>query len=214
MPTKLQIPETGAILVYLPPPPNPRMRMLLAESLRGLTTATTWLLADSGWAELDALRDQYAGEDKAYAEALRSAARAGSRVPEDERTPPEQRSRELAALEERLWAQLEAFGEVADSVVELARTREDDWLGDLRQRLEPVREARRQAEARLAEAKAVEWRVHKLGAYVQSLSDDGPLSRQPAPNLEPPPARFSSELLRDSLTRPWHRERPSPKVAA
>ncbi len=60
-----------------------------------------------------------------------------------------------------------------------------------------------------AEAKAEEWRIHRLGQWLQAASEDGPLGRQPAPTVEPPPPQFNAELLRTSLERPWHRERTS-----
>jgi len=55
------------------------------------------------------------------------------------------------------------LGEVVDSVVELVREREDEWLADLRARLEPQREKRRELESTLAELRALEWLTHQLG---------------------------------------------------
>ena len=113
----------------------------------------------------------------------------------DGRTPGEQRQAERAAIEERLWAGVIVLAEVTDAVIELVREREDDWLADLRVRLEPAREKRREAERLLAEAKAEEWRIHRLGQWLQITSEDGAFGRQPAPDLESPPERFSAERV-------------------
>ena len=99
------------------------------------------------------------------------------------------------------------LSEVVDSVTELVRDREDPWLADLRARLLPAQEKRREAERLLAEAKADEWQLHRLGQWVQITSEDGAFGR-PAPNASEPPAQFSADLLRSSLEVPWNRDRP------
>jgi hypothetical protein len=91
------------------------------------------------------------------------------------------------------------LAEVADSVVDLLREHEDEWLADLRVPLEPQRVRRRELQRQLDEAKAEEWRVHQLGNWVQKTGQDGPFGGQPAPIPSPPPAQVSEELLRWSL---------------
>jgi hypothetical protein len=86
-----------------------------------------------------------------------------------------------------LSAAVVVLAEVADAVIELVREREDDWLADLRGRLEPAREKRREAQRLLDEAKAEEWGIHRLGMWVQVTSQDGAFGRQPSPTIEPPP---------------------------
>jgi hypothetical protein len=108
-----------------------------------------------------------------------------------------------------LWSGVLVLAEVTDAVIALVRENEDAWLADLRQRLEPAREKRREAERLVQEAKAEEWRLHGMGNWLQVTSQDGPLGRQPAPTLDQEiPERFSADVLRSSLERPWHRQRP------
>lgn len=104
------------------------------------------------------------------------------------------------------------LAEVVDAVVDLYRQREDDWLADLRARLEPAREKRREAERLLEEAKTEEWQLHQLGQHVQMTADDGPLGRQPVPTPSLPPAQFSVEVATSMLERPWHKRRDPEQV--
>ena len=166
-----------------------------------------------------ALLAKFEREDKEYAEALKTAARGGSSPPEDSRTPADQRDQERTVLDEHLWAQDRSHGRGADDAIELLRQREDQYLGDLRTRLAPAQEKRRQAEALLAQAKAEELRIHMLGRWLQAASDDDSFARQPAPMADQPlPAQLSSEVLRDALKRPWWKKREwsgsTPEVAA
>jgi hypothetical protein len=158
---------------------------------------------------LEALESRFRSEDKKHEQRLRQAHREGRPGSvEDRRTPVEQRQAERAAVEERLWAGVVVFGEVTDAVIQLVREREDDWLADLRGQLEPAREKGREAGRLFTEAQAEEWRIHRLGQWVQVTSEDGAFGRQPAPTIEPPPAQYSAEVLRSSLEVPWHRNRP------
>jgi hypothetical protein len=148
-------------------------------------------------------------EDRQHDGQLRRAQREGRpESVEDRRTPRAQRHAERAAVEERLWAGVVVLGEVAEALIELVREREDDWLADLRARLEPQRERRRELENKLAELRALEWQTHQLGQWVQKTSEDGAFGREPAPVPSAPPGVFSAELLRSSLEVPWHRDRP------
>ena len=226
--TTKTISDQAPILGYLPEPPDVPTRLALTNRLHGHTTSESFL-PEGVWPELDELREEalrhrrqvvahlearkallagYAAEDKAHTEALRQAARDGATPPEDARTAPEQRDRERTAIEERLWAGVQVFAEHADQVIESIREHEDTWLADLRSRLEPAREKRRQAEALLAEAKAEEFRLHRLGRWVQTTADDDGFGRQPAPIVGSVPERVSVEVFRDSLERPWHRAKP------
>jgi hypothetical protein len=121
----------------------------LREKLGGHTTAANWL-PPGLWEELDALRaehlrirqsvatelanleeldQRFRDENERHAEALREAHRSGGgNGVEDRRMPPGQRARARAAVEERLWAGIVVFGEVADSIVQLVRDKEDAWL--------------------------------------------------------------------------------------
>jgi hypothetical protein len=223
--------QSGPLKFPLAPPSAEAARAV--ESLRGHTTSDLWLV-EGLWPELDAIRAEHlrvrsqvaAGldalsevdarfrqEDARHDRNLLQAQRDGNpALAEDHRTPPEQRQAERKAIEERIWAGAIVLAEVADAVVDLAREREDAWLADLRQRLEPAQEKRRQLESLLAEAKADEWQVHQLGMWLQKLSDEGPVGRQPAPTPSPPPAQFSEELLRTSLERPWHQRREAEEL--
>lgn len=156
--------------------------------------------------ERASLLGQYAAEDKAHTEALKQAPRDGARTLEDRRTPPEQREREQSAIEERLWAGIAVMAEHADSIIEFLRAHEDDLLADLRQRLAPAQQQRREAERLLREAQSEELRIHALGRWLMTTTDDEGLGRQPAPTLGAVPARLAAEVLRDSLERPWHKK--------
>jgi len=136
-----QITDSGPILALLPEAPDVAIRLALLKSLQGHTTSSTFL-PQGLWPELDDARAEqlrlraqaiaileernvllarHSNEDEAHAEALRQAARAGARVPEDARTAPEQRARELTAIDERLWATILVFGELADEIIALVR---------------------------------------------------------------------------------------------
>ena len=100
------------------------------------------------------------------------------------------------------------MAEVADEIINTLREQEPDILGELRVRLGAAEEKRREAERLIAEAK---WRgvdIHRLGQWLMTTSDHGPLGRQPAPRPEPMPAQFDRGLLATSLERPWHRQIP------
>jgi hypothetical protein len=193
------------------------------------STSDVWL-PEGLWDELDAvraehlrLRDQVASEltalealdervlreKREHDEKLRQATRTGDDPGsvEDRRTPPEQYEAERKAIEERLWAGIEVLAEVADLVPELAREHEDEWLADLRVRLVPAQEKVAELQRELARARREAFYVHKLGLWLQQVSDDsGAFARQPHPTSdEPVPAMFSEELLARSLERPWYR---------
>jgi hypothetical protein len=70
----------------------------------------------------------------------------------------------------------------------------------------------REAERKLREAREAEWRLHRVGQWVLTTSEDRSFGRQPAPKPELMPRNFNRDLLRTSLERPWHR--PLPKSAA
>lgn len=90
------------------------------------------------------------------------------------------------------------FAELDDRALETVREHEAEWLGDLHSRLGPAREKRHQAELLLAEAKADEYRVYKLGQWLQITADDQPSGRQPAPVVGPVPEHVSVDVLADS----------------
>lgn len=220
--------QPGPLVLPLSPPSADAARAV-REKLRGHSTAANWL-PEGLWPELDELRSEQlrvrdqvvaeltalealdarcSDEDQQHERQLRQAQRDGSPGSvKDARTPREQRQAARATAEERLWAGVTVLGEVVDSVIELVREREDEWLADLRARLEPQREQRRELENKLAEVRALEWQTHQFGHWVQNTSQDGPFGRQPAPLPSPPPAQFSADLLRSSLEVPWHRDRP------
>jgi hypothetical protein len=206
------------------PPPADADAHTAVRQLRGHTTAPGWLpaglspeldelrdemarvrgRAQTDLDELEALRRKYRTEDRDHEAALKQAARAGSTA-EDRRTPEGARLAAVDPIDERLWATVEVMGEVADKVVATLREQEPDLLADLRVQLRTAEDKKREAERLLREAKTDEWRVHRLGQWVLNSSEDGPFGRQPAPTPEPPPACFNREMLRDSLTRPWHK---------
>jgi hypothetical protein len=147
------------------------------RKLRGHSTSALWL-PQGLWPELDELRAKhlrvreqvaaeqaalkaidarFRDEDRQHELGLRQAHRDGHPDSvEDQRTPPEQRRAQRAEVYERLSAGIIVFAEVAEAVIELVRDREDDLLADLRARLEPAREKRREAERLVAEAKTEE----------------------------------------------------------
>jgi len=216
-------------------PTDPAMQTALArkhlvERLRGHTTSAHWLpeglapeldelraeqlrLRSQIAAERDALRAltaRFTQEDAEFAQALREAYRSGTadspaKPPDDRRTPAEQRAAESGAATERLWAAAEVLADCGDTVIETVREHETEWLGDLRSQLTGVQEKRREAERLLAEARAEEFRAHRLGAWIQATADDLAMGRQPAPTVVPMPERFV--LPQETLERPWHKVR-------
>ena len=213
----------------LPAPPDAATRRAVAERLKEHTTSPAWL-PEGVFSELDAVRaehhrlrgqvaadlealdalsSRFRREDAEHAERLRQAHRDGSPTSaEDHRTPGDQRAAERAAIEERLWAGIHVFAEHADLVIETVREHEDDWLADLRARLVPAQDKRRQAEALLAEARAEEFRLHQLGPAGRTpTADDVGFGRQPAPVTGPVPDRVSAEVFEGALERPWHKRR-------
>lgn len=229
-----QITESGPILGHLPRPPDVRTGLLLVEKLQGHTSSPAWL-PEGIWPELDELRDEqlarrrqivtlleargallagFSAEDKEHTRALEQAARDGSTPPGDGRTAADQRDREVAALDGRLWASIRILAELVDSTIEFIREREGELLADLRSWLGPAQEKRRQAAALLEEAKAEEFRLYRLGSWVQLTADDQSFGRQPAPTVVAPPAQVSADVVKDSLERPWHRRREWSRVAA
>lgn len=210
-----------------PPAPDPDAARALRR-LQGHTTSPEWL-PPGVWEALDELRGEqhrlrrqvadelhaleelaakFRREDAQHAEALRQAQRDGTPTsPRDERTPPAARAAERTAVEERLWAGVQVFAEHADRIIEAVRAHEDEWLADLRSRLTPAQEKRRRAQQLLAEAKAEEFQLHKLGQWVQKTADDEAFGRQPVPKVEPVPARVSAESFAGALERPWHKRR-------
>ncbi len=220
--------QQGPLVLPLSPPSADAARAV-REQLRGHSTSANWL-PEGLWPELDELRAEqlrvrnqiaaelaaldavntrFRDEDRQHERQLRQAQRDGTPwVGQGRPHPARATASGTRRSEERLWAGVMVFGEVADAVIELVREREDEWLADLRGRLEPAQEKRREAERLLAEAKADEWQLHQLGQWVQITSEDGAFGRQPAPAASEPPALFSAELLRSSLEVPWHRDRP------
>jgi hypothetical protein len=210
----------------VPQPPTREASRALESLRRGHSTSDLWL-PEGLWPELDAIRaeqirvrsqaaaelsalaaldERFGAEDRDHADKLRQAQRDGdSGAIDDRRTPPGQRQAERRAIEESLWAALEILAQIADAVPELASQHEDEWLADLRTRLVPKEEKVRELQQRLADAEAEAFNVHKLGLWLQQLSDDGAFGRQPYPTPEPPPKRFNPEMLERSLERPWHR---------
>lgn len=219
--------DQGPLLGHLPLAPNAATRLLLVEKLGGHTTSLHWL-PEGLSPELDQLRAEmlrlraqlvaileqraavlaeHAREDKRHAEALKAAAREGSNISEDSRTSAEQRDRDLAAVDERVWATISVLAECADAVIEHIREHEDYYLSSLRLQLEPLAEKREEAARLVAEAESEAWRCHRIGSWLQNTADDeGGLGRQPAPALVAPPKQFNRELLKDSLQRPWHKK--------
>jgi hypothetical protein len=215
-------------LTFPPAPASVRWGQL-ADRLRGHTTSVDWL-PEGLWPELDSLRVEHQRlrgqvaaeldglaaldsknlrEDAQHADALRQAHREGTpNSVKDERTPTEERAAARAAIEERLWAGVQVLAEHADRIIEAFREHEDEWLGDLRSRRAAAEEKRHQAEQLLEQARAEEFRVHRLGQWLQAQSDDDPLyGRQPAPALTDVPEHVAAEAYRDALERPWHKIR-------
>jgi len=158
---------------------------------------------------LAALDARFKAEDEQHAERLRQAQRDGTpESVEDRRTPSEQRGAERAAIEERMRAGAQVFAEVADEVVATMREHEGQFLADLRVRLRPAQEKRKHAERLLAEARAEEFQLYKLGQWIKVTADDEAFGRQPAPTIQPVPRQFSSDALRGALERPWHKTKP------
>lgn len=220
--------DTGGAL-NIPQPPDVATRRALDESLKGHTTSAAWL-PEGLWPELDDLRSEqlrlrgqvaselealralkarFRKEDAEHEEGLLQAQRDGEPASaEDRRTSPEERAAERAAIEERLWAGVRVFAEHADRIIETVRHHETEWLADLRSRLTPAQEKRRRAQELVAEAKAEEWHLYRLGQWLQTTADDIAFGRQPAPEVAPVPQQLSADVVRESLERPWHKVRP------
>jgi hypothetical protein len=172
-----------------------------AEKLKGHSTSADWL-PQGLWPALDRLRaehlrlrgqvaDELAAlaelnqdvrdEDAAHAERLREAHRAGRPdAVDDLHTPEEERTARHAAIEQRLWDGVVVLSEATDAVIEAFREHEDEWLADLRRRLEGAQEKRREAQRLLAEAQADEFHVHMLGQWSRGPRTTARFGRQPA----------------------------------
>jgi hypothetical protein len=211
----------------LPKPPDIETARAL-QRLAGHTTSEAWIPEDLT-VELNQLRREhirlrrqvvaelqarselargFQREDDEREAALRLAARNGSPPPEDKRTSPEERAAKLAAIEQRLWATVHVLADVADTVIETLREQESDLLAALRHQLKPAEERRREAARLLAEARAEEFQLHKLGQWIQKTADDEAFGRQPAPVPGLVPPSVSSDVLKNSLERPWHNAKP------
>jgi hypothetical protein len=215
----------GPLRIPIAPGGRVEVRLALTERLKGHTTSAGWLPAGLS-PELDELRTnslrlrgraandlrameqlhrEQQDEDRKHQVALQHALRDGEGVPEDRRTSPEVRQSQHANLQERLDADILVMAEVADKIIEKLREQEPNILGTLRVGLNGAQDKRREAERLIAEAESEEWRIHRLGQWVLTTSEDGPLGRQPAPTPQPMPAQFDRALLATSLKRPWHR---------
>jgi hypothetical protein len=202
------------------PQPRTTQENRIVDRLRGLATAAKWLpaglwdelgqarnehlrLRSRAAAEIDRLADLhrcYRAEDVNRNVALKTAARTGSEPPEDDRTPPADRAAALCDAADRVWSALEVLADHIDATIALVKAREKDWIGDLAGQLMEAEAERREAERRLAHAKAIEWRVHRLAQWVLGTAEDGPLGHgQPVPGLVPPPPNFDQAVF----TRPW-----------
>lgn len=212
-----------------PPPPDTKTRVAVNQQLQGHTTSAQWL-PEGLWPELDELRGEqlrmraqvaveldalealdrkHRLEDREHQQRLRQAHRDGDpSSAEDPRTPAGQRAAERAAIEERVSAGLHVFAEHAERVIDCVREHEDEWLADLRSQLTVAEGQRREAERLVAEAKADEFHVQRLGMWVQVTADDEALGRQPAPTRQPVPHQFSREAVKHAVERPWHKLRP------
>ena len=112
-------------LVFFVRPPDGETSALLTSKLSGHFTSARWLPADTGWPELDAIRDEhlrvrgqvaddlarlsklfntYAAEDASYQDALTHSHRLGVDPPEDNRTSAEARAAAREGIEMSLWA--------------------------------------------------------------------------------------------------------------
>jgi hypothetical protein len=215
--------------LQIPLPSDTKTRVAMAEHLRGYTTSERWLpeglwpeldelraeqlrLRDQVAADLDALHDlltKFRLEDREHQERLLQAHRDGRPTSaEDRRTPAGHRAAARTTIEERLWAGALVFAEHAEHVIDSVREHEDEWLVDLRSQLTGAEEKRREAERLLAEARAEEFHVQRLGQWVQATADDEAFGRQPAPTVQPVPRRFSPDALKGSLERPRHKAKP------
>jgi hypothetical protein len=207
-----------------PPQPRSVKEGRLVMRLRGLTTAASWLPAGL-WDELDQARDEhlrlrarasdeidslhdlhrrYRAEDINRNVALKNAARSGQQAPEDDRTSPGDRVGALSDAADRVWSALEVLADHIDATIALVQSSEQEWIGDLRGQLMAAEAERREAQARLARAREVEWQVHQLAGWVLATSEDGALGHgQPAPVLgSPPPPNFELAVT----SRPWWRQ--------
>ncbi len=223
---KSQVEERGPLKF---PPLSGRAARLALMGLNGHATAANWLPANSGWPELDDMRERhlrqrsqlaaeldalsglnesFAQEDRDYDERLRQAHRDGNPASvEDGRTPADQRGSQREAILARIEAAVVVMEEVVKDVKQLFQRNEDRWLADLRGRYTLAQDKRREAERVLAEAHADEHRLSRWGSWIQRVADDLGFAHQPFPAIGAAPPRSDATVARDSLERPWFRRR-------
>ncbi len=218
-------PDGQLNLLGLTRPPDGQTTALIVAKLSGHRTSASWLpaglfpaldevrtehLAIRGRvaADLERLRKlvaKHAAEDAGYRTALSQAHRAGIEPPEDKRTPPDKRAAERDGIEASLWAGAYVLAEVVERARAVLVAHEAEALAELGRVRVEAEEAVREAERRLAEAKAKVWHGVKLGRWLKGEVEGGPLSGQPAPSGdEPMPPGFDSAQHSDAFERQWH----------
>ncbi|HET7571779.1 MAG TPA: hypothetical protein VFJ77_03820 [Gaiellaceae bacterium] len=183
-----------------------------------------WLPPDSGWPELDALREQHirlldqvaaAGhaaaevqrqheaEDKQRKDALTKSYRSGSGPVElPDPTPPEQRQSELAAATEQVEAALDALEEFIGQALATMRAHRDEWFDALDDQVAVGEQKRAEARRLVAEADAAAGEVHRMRLWVDRHTG-GRLGPIPYAELAPLPAerldRAARSIVADDL---------------
>jgi hypothetical protein len=219
-------------LVFPIPPPDPECAEAVMNRLTRHSTSDLWLPADTGWAELDAVRAEhlrlrqavldeinahleltarFAAEDgehrQAQIEAHRNG-RAGS--VKDKRTAPEKRDHQLAEIAGRLWSGVLVLADVVDEVIALVREHEPKWLAQLQEQRQPAAEKRREAEKLLHEADVEEFSLAMRADWLKKLVDDGPFGRAPYPQPTPRPKQMGQSRIDAMFERHWSKQDEPP----
>lgn len=224
-------------LVFFVRPPDGETMALITEKLSGHFTSARWLPADTGWPELDAIRDEhlrvraqvaddltrlskllntYRAEDATHQDALTNAHRLAVDPPEDVRTPPEARAAEVTSIEMSLWSGARVLAEVVDRARLVLARNEDRWLAELGRARVEADEIVREANQRLAEARANVFRGVQMSRWIKAEVEGGPFAGQPAPTGDVPmPQDFDPERHEDAFERRYYehdRVQPFPVV--
>jgi hypothetical protein len=203
---QLELPQSAASRADWLPAKEP-------EALAKLRPKHLHLVAQVATAQralLEAER-KFREEDEERNKALRNAYKQGRPPADLQPVPQAEREATRKALTERLWVAVVALAEFVESIILTVQVNEDMLLKAPREeRLQPVREKRRRAQRLYEEALAEEFKLDRLGRWLQITADAGKTSvgLQPAPTGAERPPHPSWQLRPEALERPWHDRRP------
>jgi hypothetical protein len=205
----------------------------------GAALSARWLPADTGWVELDQVREEhlaarsrvavaldklngldakFAAEDEARKAAYTEAAQYGyDEPPKFERTPQADRQQQRQDAEEALWSKVAVLHQVVERVKATLQTHEAPWLADLH-RISEDDEEERELARRLEEVRRKRFRATALAQWLKNENGGGgpggAFGPQPAPTGdEPVPAIFNEPQAGQFERRYFEQERRAPVKA-